>query len=326
MNSKKKINIGIMGCADIAQRIMIPAFKRSHHFEVVAVASRSYDKAKDFASRFGCVPINGYAELLERKDIEAIYMPLPNGLHYEWIKQSLMAGKHVIAEKSITTNLAQTNILVDLAYERKLTLYENFMFVYHSQIDFVREKLKSGAIGELHIMRASFGFPISNPDVNIRYKRELGGGALLDAGAYTVKAVQLFLGDGLQLRGAALKIHPYYGVDWWGGALFSDSSGAMAQIAFSFENFYQNKIELWGSSGKITMERAFTAAPGYSPTVVIEKQNKKNNHFLPADDHFLKIINDFANAITTGDNGRQYKSILDQSKWITGIFEYDGKG
>ena len=109
----KRIRIGILGCANIAHRSMIPALLSiPDKFEVVAVASRTLEKASAFAQDFGCEAIAPYEAMLERKDIDALYIPLPTGLHKEWINKALCAGKHVYAEKSIAFSLADAEEMI----------------------------------------------------------------------------------------------------------------------------------------------------------------------------------------------------------------------
>ena len=104
-----------MGCAAIAQRSVVPAMLTMPEYNVVAVASRTAEKAEAFARQFGCEAITGYENLLSRPDIDAIYMPLPTGLHHTWVIQSLAAGKHVLAEKSIAADYASAEEMVTLA-------------------------------------------------------------------------------------------------------------------------------------------------------------------------------------------------------------------
>ncbi len=322
MSTMKKIRIGVLGCADIALRMMIPAIRSIPEFELVAVASRTREKADDFAVRFNCIPIVGYKELLESANIDAVYIPLPTGLHYRWIKEALQHDKHVIAEKSLATAINEVGELVELANDRHLVLFENFMFKYHSQILFVKRMIEDKKVGDVRFCRSSFGFPPFGQDNNIRYRSELGGGALLDVGAYTIQGSLLFLGKRLKVIGAHLKMHDQYGIDWWGGALLSNGDGAISQIAFSFDNYYQNSIELWGSTGKIIMERAFTAAPGYMPKVILEKQGERHEFVLPADNHFAAILRSFRDAILSNNHAVQYEELLDQSRLLTKVRKY----
>ena len=93
-----KLRIGVLGCANIARRSVIPAIKSIAEFELLAIASRTKEKAEGFAQEFNCEAIHGYQELIDRKDIDVIYMPLPTGLHEEWSVKALEAGKHILIE------------------------------------------------------------------------------------------------------------------------------------------------------------------------------------------------------------------------------------
>ena len=302
-----------MGCANIAERMVIPAIRSMEEWELAAVASRSPEKAKRFAEKFDCEPVDGYEALLEREDIEAVYIPLPNGLHYEWAVKALGRRKHCLVEKPMACDYTSAKHMVETARQSQVSLFENFMFVYHSQHGFIREKLKNDEIGEIRCFRSSFGFP-PLPKDNIRYDKTLGGGALLDAGGYLLKACQLIEGEvpPLTVTAAHLKIDPETGVDIYGGAFLSNRQGLFAQIAFGFDNFYQCNYEIWGSKGKITAHRAFTAGPGIKPKVVIEKQDKYDEYLLPADNHFVNILKAFYRSITQKSAGREgeYSEIL----------------
>ncbi len=313
-----KIKIGVMGYGNIASRAVIPAINALDEFELVAIASRSLEKAKSAAKRFDCEAIHKYANLISRPDIEAIYVSLPIGLHYEWTIRSLKNNKHVLCEKSISTNYKTTYDMVETAKRNNLVLFENFMFLYHPQHQFVLEKINNGAIGEIRCFRSSFGFPplLKN---NIRYSKSLGGGALLDAGTYTVRATQMFLGNDISVEGAFLKYDEETEVDIYGGAFLTNNKGQFAELAFGFDNFYQCNYEIWGTEGKITVERAFTPPPGLKPKIVIEKQDLRNEFYLPASNPFINILKDFHNSIRTGNSVQQFSAILNQQKLLDEI-------
>ncbi len=315
---KNKVKIGVMGCADIAGRLVIPNLLQTGAFELVAVASRQADKAIAFGKKFNCEAVTGYDNLLQRDDIDAVYIPLPTGLHFEWIMKSLNEGKHVLSEKSLAVNPQETSAIIALATQRKLCVFENFMFVFHSQFDFVKQRIAEDAIGEVRLLRATFGFPPFSIDTNIRYKQELAGGALMDAGAYTTMAAQFFLGRDQAVLAASLE-NGNWEVDFQGSALLKNSKGIISQLAFGFDNFYQNNIELWGSKGKLVVERAFTAGPGFMPTIIIETPQSKIAYSLPADNHFQKLLNTFAECIQAENFDFLFDQIICQSSLLNGI-------
>ncbi|EST21277.1 hypothetical protein N566_27525, partial [Streptomycetaceae bacterium MP113-05] len=155
----RPIGVGILGAADIAWRNAIPAVRRCDGLRPVAVASRDAAKAQRFADRFDCEPVDAYERLLERDDVQAVYIPLPNSLHEEWARAALRAGKHVLVEKSLTVSADAARQLADLAKTRGLAFMENFTFLAHPQHQEVRKLVADGAIGTPQTFSASLGIP-----------------------------------------------------------------------------------------------------------------------------------------------------------------------
>lgn len=319
----KQLNIGVMGCAAIAKSMMIPAIQNCDEWNLVAVTSRTQAKASEFAREFKCEAVVGYDHLLKRTDIDAIYMPLPTGLHHEWITKSLEAGKHVLAEKSIAADYESAQKMVELARSKKLVLMEDFMFQYHSQHQFVFDLLNKGELGEIRVFRASFGFP-PLPHDNFRYDDEIGGGALLDAAGYTVRAVQFILGDDYEVKAATLKHDHKSGTNIYGSGFMDNGSAVGAQIGFGFDHYYQANYEIWGSKGKLIVERAFTPKPGFSPTITLEKQGEKHTWQMKPDNHFMGSVREFHRAITENDQEKHYRQVLVQSKALDDIRKLSG--
>jgi len=312
--NKNKIRIGVMGCANIAKRSVIPAIKSINEFELVAVASRSINKAKEFAKLFDCDGIVGYENLLEDKNIDVIYIPLPTGLHEEWVSKALIAGKHVFVEKSFALNYQSTQKLINIAKERQLLIMENFMFLYHKQHQFVQNLIDEGEIGQIRCFRSSFGFPPLDPK-NFRYSKNLGGGALLDAAAYTIKASQLFLGADLKVEAATLN-YDNAEVDIHGGAFLKTPKGLFSEIAFGFDNYYQCNYEIWGSKGKIIAQKAFTPGFNQKPTIILESSNGIERHEIEAENHFISILLELKKCLEEKCYTAKYNEILDQSRLI----------
>jgi predicted dehydrogenase len=260
------VRIGVLGAADIAWRRVLPAIEAAPEAELVGVASRDLLKAQRFTDRFGGRPEPGYAELLERADIEAVYVPLPAALHADWVERALLAGKHVLAEKPLTTERARTAELLALAKECGLVLMENVMFVHHPRQAAVRRLLEHGAIGELRSFRAAFAIPQLPPD-DIRFQPELGGGALLDVGYYPVRAALHLLGGGLELVGATLERPADHRVETGGAALLRTPDGVSVHLTFGIGYAYRSEYELWGSKGRLRVDRAFTPPADHAPVL-----------------------------------------------------------
>ena len=308
----KKINIGILGCASIAEKYLISALQELEEFNIVGIASRSELKANQFSKKFNLKPFYSYESLLNIKDLDAVYIPLPNSLHYEWIKKALNKNLHILVEKSMACNYNEVVELNDIALKNNLVLLENFQFRFHSQLGFIKNLVDSGKIGELRNIRSSFGFPPFSDNNNIRYKEKLGGGALLDAGAYPLKITQIFLGSDIYVDASSLEYPKDKEVDIWGSAYIKQNHGNVtSQIAFGFDNYYQNNIELWGSKGKIYTNRIFTAAPDFEPTIEIETVDGKEIVTLKAENHFKNILKFFFQQVD--------KKIIDKNEYIQNV-------
>lgn len=316
------IKIGVLGCANIAKRFIIPAIKKTTSFELAGIASRSQDVAKETANQFQIKAFASYDELIA-SGLEAIYIPLPNSIHYEWIKKALNQNLHVLVEKSMTCSLEDTQDINALAKSKGLVLIENFQFRFHSQMAFINHVLNQNRLGDLRNLRSSFGFPPFANDQNIRYQKQLGGGALLDAGAYPLKITQIFLGHEIYVDSASLVYSPHKQVDISGSAFIKQKKGYLtSHIAFGFDHFYQNNLELWGSKGKLTATRIFTASPGVKPEVIIETQEGKETIFLPEDDHFVNMLNHFASCIQMQQNLMdEYRQNINQARLIGELYE-----
>ena len=316
-----KVKIGVMGCAAIAKRSVIPAIKYlSSEFELVAVSSRTKEKAELMATEFGCAAVVGYENLL-KQDVDAVYMPLPTGLHDEWVNRALGAGKHVYVEKSIAFTFESAKRMVENAKRYNVALMEGYMFLYHTQHQQVKKIVQAGEIGEVRSFRSAFGFP---PLVqgNFRYDHEMGGGVVFDAAGYTVRAVHHFLGNDLEVVSSSLSYDPVHKIHQYGDALLKNKSGLGAHVSFGFDNFYQCYYEFWGSNGKLTAERAFTPGPDFQPTLILETKTgrqqivaEKSNHFVGALQEFNRIIN------LSSDRNAHYNQIITQSRALDQIIK-----
>ena len=298
------IRVGILGNANIARRSLIPAFTAHSAFEMAGVASRSGDVS--------------YAEMLARTDVDLIYCPLPTGIHYEWVKRALEAGKHVLCEKSLACTYAEVQDLVVTARRHKRFLMESFQFRFHAQNLYVKELLAARVIGEIRQLVVRFGIPPFPEGVkNIRYSKELGGGALLDNGAYTVKCTTYLFGKKNVCVLAAVEggATPNLGNVDLTGAMMLTAEGIPVQTAYGFDHFYQNGYEIWGKDGRISTVRAFTAREDFAAPVVLEtKAGKEVKTF--SDDHFARLLDYIAKTIPSEDYEPEYEECLIQAKLL----------
>ena len=292
----KKVRIGVLGFASIAQKAIIPAIKDlPEFFEFIGVGTRTEEKKQEIINS-GFDAFVPYEQIISKDIIDALYIPLPNAMHYQWVKVALESGLHVLVEKSLGCNLKEVEELNQLAQEKKLVLIENFQFRFHSQLDYIKDVLARGILGEIRSIRSSFGFPPFSDSNNIRYQEKLGGGALLDAGAYPMKLAYLFLGKEIEVISATSTKQYNSEVDIWGGGMIQQINGnGFLQFAFGFDHFYQCNMEIWGSLGKLSTNRIFTAPPGYSPEVQIETAKGIEKIQLDSDNHYQNMLRHFWN-------------------------------
>jgi dTDP-3,4-didehydro-2,6-dideoxy-alpha-D-glucose 3-reductase len=310
------VRMGVLGCASIALRRVIPAMKEAENVELRAVASRDPAKAREVAERFGCGVAEGYDELLGRPDIDAVYIPLPTGLHAHWASRALSAGKHVLAEKPLACDHPTAVALVDQATKAGLWLMENHMFLHHGQHRKVRDLVADGRIGELRVFTARFGIPPRDA-ADVRYRPELGGGALLDVGVYPIRAASYFLGAELDVVGSVLRTHPARGVDVAGHVLLCTPSGVTAELSFGFEHAYRSCYSLWGDHARLTLDRAFTPPATRRPLVRIDSSDRTEELSLPAEHQFKTSTEFFARSVLQGaDYTPQAEAITRQAELV----------
>ncbi len=288
---EKTVKIGVLGCANIAKRFILPALKElKDQFHLVGIASREFSKAKAAAEQFDTAPYDGYDSILENAHLDAVYIPLPNALHATWIEKALVKGINVLVEKPSVIRYDDALKLNRLAENTGLVLMENFQFRFHKQLETIKTMIAENTIGELRGLRSAFGFP-PLPNTDIRYSKELGGGALFDAGVYPVKIAQIFLGQDIHVMAASLAVNSGLDIDEWGGIFLRQRNGDIfGELAFGMDNFYQCALELWGTKGRIIAHRIFTSPPFHNPLIQIETNNQVKSVSLPADNHFKNML------------------------------------
>ena len=174
--------------------------------EVVAVAARSAERARKFADKHG-IPVvhDSYERLLADPDLDAVYNPLPNGLHCEWTIRALEAGKHVLCEKPLASNAAEAELMAEAAEKTGKILVEAFHYRYHPLAARMREVIDGGVLGAVRHVEASLCIPFLKPG-DIRFDYGLGGGATMDTGCYTVSMVRFLAGSEPEVLGAEARL------------------------------------------------------------------------------------------------------------------------
>lgn len=332
------MKIGVICPSEVAFRRFMPALQLVHGIEFAgigvctkeerfmgqevdlsiadSVLNNEYSKAKIFIDKYGGKIFNGYMDIVASNEIDALYIPLPPALHYNWAKIALESGKHVLVEKPSTLCARDSAKLIETASKKGLVVHENYMFAFHEQLNAIDKIIASGRIGDVRLYRISFGFPMRDAG-DFRYSKILGGGALIDAGGYVLKYATHLLGETAQIKYAQMGYIDGYEVDMYGSGALVNDEGKTVQISFGMDNNYKCDLEVWGSTGCLTTGRVLTAPAGYVPSVTIRNGNSDKVVELPKDDTFKKSIEYFVKCISN-DKERlyNYKTIIKQAEIV----------
>ena len=256
-----KVRWGVLGAARIAVNHVIPAMQRGSHSTIVAIASRDAARARAAADRFGIAVVHGsYDALLADASVDAVYNPLPNHLHVPWSIRAIEAGKHVLCEKPIGLDAAEAAALAEAAARHpSLKVMEAFMYRFHPQWQRVRGLVADGSIGEVRGVHTAFAY--FNVDAaNVRNRKDLGGGALMDIGCYGI-SVARFVYDREPRRVSAVSdVDPRFGTDRVTSALV-DFDGGAATFTCATQLAPHQRVEILGTEGRIDIEIPFNAPP-----------------------------------------------------------------
>ncbi len=288
-----KVRWGVLGCADFARRRAIPAMLKSQFVELAGVASRSPEKAEEFRAQFSLPHAYGsYEEMLEDPGIQAIYIPLPNGLHGKWTMEAADHRKHVLCEKPFASSAAEARQVAEFALRRNVRVMEAFMWPFHSQHESAKAAIRDGAIGIVRCVRASFSFPIPRKP-NVRLQPDLAGGSVLDIGCYPVSAARYYFEDEPATVYACGELDAEYRVDMRMSGLLEFAKGC-ALVDCAFDLPHRTHLEIVGESGTIVMPKPWQPDP--EATVFIKDQALT----MPEENQYVKEFEHFSRSLIDG--------------------------
>ncbi len=263
---KRSLSWGIISTGRIAG-YFAEDLTKSMSGKLAAVASRDMAKAQIFAGRHGIPNAHGsYEALLADPSVEAVYIATPHPQHATWIARAAEAGKHVLCEKPLAMNAHEARQAVSACRRNRVLLMEAFMYRCHPQIPRIVELVRSGALGKVGLIQASFSFQRPFNATQRLWNRELGGGAILDIGCYAVSAARLIAGavagcsflDPEQVGGTAI-LHPETGVDLASIGTLGFSNGVIAEVACSIGLDFGTFVRIHGSEGSLVVPTPFVA-------------------------------------------------------------------
>jgi predicted dehydrogenase len=272
--SQSQVRWGVLSTAKIGVEKVIPAMQRGEFCKVVALASRSEEKARAAAEKLGLPRAYGsYEALLADPEIDAIYNPLPNDLHVPWSIKALEAGKHVLCEKPIGLSAAEGRTLADAAAKfPDLKVMEAFMYRLHPQWKLAKELVKSGKIGKLRTIQTFFSFFNDDPH-NIRHDPAMGGGGLMDIGCYAISLSRWLFDQEPKRVLAHVEIDPEWKVDRMASAILDFGDGGSATFTCSMAVTAYQSVQIIGTEGRIELSEVPFNAPTIVPCILKVQRN-----------------------------------------------------
>jgi xylose dehydrogenase (NAD/NADP) len=295
-----RLRWGVLGTAGIAATV-VPAIGRSEHGRVVAIASRTLDRAESQARLLGVPTAYGsYGELLADPAIDAVYIPLPNFLHREWALAAVAAGKHVLCEKPLAITADQAQEMVDAANAAGVVLAEAFMYGHHPRYDRLHEVVRSGEIGEVRSITGTFTFDASDdPDQTI-FAGHPGSGAIYDVGCYVLHAARTMLGtEPLAVTANAQVSAAHAGIDMMTCALVEFPGGVSLLLQCGMWTADEDSLRILGSKGRIEVPSAFFAAAG-AEGFTVQVGDRLRDEQVPDVDHYTLQADRLARAVLFG--------------------------
>jgi D-xylose 1-dehydrogenase (NADP+, D-xylono-1,5-lactone-forming) len=289
-STSESVRWGILGVARIGMRAVVPAMLAASNARVVALASRDQARAEEAVAEIpGAQAYGSYEALLDDPEVEAVYIPLPNGLHAEWVTRAAAAGKHVLCEKTLGMTPDETRAMVSACERAGVLLMEAFMYRHHPQIEWALAQIAAGRIGEAQLVRAGFGFNIAGRPDDIRLVAALGGGSLLDVGCYALNFARAIYGRGPVSAAARIVVPDGSEVERSVAAALDFGQGQLALIDGDFLAPRHHFAEVVGDKGRLLIPRPFT--PGTNETVVqIELGDETvERHFEGVDQYQLEV-------------------------------------
>lgn len=288
---------GILGAAGI-NRAMAPAITATANAELVAIASRNAARAEAAAAEFG-IPIahDSYQALLADPTIEAVYIPLPNAFHCEWVIAAALAGKHVLCEKPMAVTADEARRMIAACADAGVLLAEAFMYVQHPRYGHLRELLDAGAIGSVRAIITTFSFDASEDVEHSGFRGYPGSGALYDVGCYAFHSARYLLGAEPSAITVASEVSELHGgIDMTSSGLLEFENGASLLFAVSMAGADTDRIEVIGSSGRVTVPHAFISVPG-EDGFQLHTAAGIRHEAAPAVDHYVSQVERFSRAV-----------------------------
>ncbi len=290
------VRIGLLGAARIAPAALLRPVRRVPEARVVAVAARDQRRAQALARRYGLGRVHpSYAALVADPEIDAVYNPLPNGLHAEWSLRALAAGKHVLCEKPLALNAAEAEQMATAATRSGLVLAEAFHYRSHPLAARLKAIVDSGELGRLRHLEAHLCVPLLRPG-DIRYSYALGGGATMDLGCYTINLLRYLAGaEPVVVRARARLAAPQVDRFMAAELLFPDACTGRIVCSLFSVRLVCSRAWVHGEQGELRVTWPFH--PHLYHRVVVRAGGKARVERVPGETTFTHQLRAFVAAV-----------------------------
>ena len=286
------MNLGIISTADINRKV-IPGGHASAKVDLVAVASRTQERAEEYAREWEIPRAYGsYEALLEDPDVDAVYISLPNTMHVDWSIRSVEAGKHVLCEKPLTRTPVDAERAFDAADRAGRILMEAFMYRHNPQTRRLRTLIDEGAVGEVRLIRSAFSYLLYDED-NIRLRTDVEGGALMDVGCYCVSGSRLAAGAEPEWVSGSAWYGPT-GTDWIFTGLMRFPGNVLATFDCGTALPNRDELEVIGSEASLFVDDPWHAG---NPVIELRRDGGTEEIRVDREDSYQLQLENLADAI-----------------------------
>jgi D-xylose 1-dehydrogenase (NADP+, D-xylono-1,5-lactone-forming) len=305
---------GLLGTAHINRAVIAP-LRSSKKSQLVAVASRSQEKASAYAAQWS-IPrfFPSYEAMLSDPEIDIVYISLPNSLHAEWSIKAMQMGKHVLCEKPLTASLPELDAVIKIARATGMVITEAFMYRHHPQTLLVKQMVEDGQIGSLQLVRGSFCYTNTRPN-DVRFDPSLGGGCLWDVGCYPI-GYSCFVTGTMPTEVYGYQVTSPSGVDVLYAGQLQFPGGVISQFECSFITEYKVEMVITGDKGRLTIPEPYKPDKSTRISLQLNRQEKIIN--IKGQELYQGEITDMENAVLDGTPPR---ISLAESREIVRIIE-----
>lgn len=305
---KKTVRWGVLGCSGIGKSRTIPGLLACENAELYAIAGRNEEKLKAYAEPFAPKKLyTDYQALLDDENVDAVYLPLPNGIHMEWVKKAAAAGKHILCEKPMALTEEQVREMFAAAKEHGVLLEEAYAYRHAQLVQKVKEIVDSGAIGRIRYLESKHSTFDTNRS-GIRYQKGNGGGAVYDVTCYNVSLASYLFGKNPEDMSVYCGFDKETGVDVSDAVMLRYEEGVTAMLYAGLDAYRRGCYSILGETGRIDVDHKFNSSgvchirvsTGARPQGAEYVDETTTEYTIWVDDNYKKEIELFSDAVLNG--------------------------